>query len=612
MVVGLLYWHAAPNFEASDTVQHVGMVKWIAERGELPLQSADHGQLYGQEASQPPLYYLLMAAVWNAFDTSDFEARYLPSPFVVVGDPLLLGNKNLVIYRQAYPPDLSGSSLALYVMRLLGLGMGAATVYAVVQSARTVLPDRRGVALLAGALTAFNPQFLFISASVSNDTLINMLAALIAWRTLVMLRDGFGTRRSLLLALLIALGALTKLSGLAVGAGAGLAAVWLLVRGGDRRGCLIFCGATVGLTLVVAGWWYLRNLTLYGELLGTATMLDNFGRRSITLGRLMAEEFEGLRVSYWAVFGAFNIVAHDAFYRVMDGLSLAGAGGLVVFLAKGIRGDFSPTPNPSPKMREGLYSAQGYRRILTSFGGAVAALTPATSQSRTLITAVGFLVLMLALGAGMLMWWSMQTWASTGRLLFPYITSASVLLALGLRALRIPAWLVTLPLLVFSVAAPFVYILPNYDHPPKVERLPATATAADAQWGDIRLSGYELPARREWVAGERIPVSLYWRSRDHSPLAYALVLSLLDGEGNVINSFETWPGWGTMPHPWMALDVDYRDDYLLEIPADAAGAAELWLEIDWYVFPAGPELDVALGTGETAAAWRLALGSLGS
>ena len=35
-----------------------------------------------------------------------------------------LGNKNLVIYKQVYPPDLRGSSLALYVMRLLGLGMG--------------------------------------------------------------------------------------------------------------------------------------------------------------------------------------------------------------------------------------------------------------------------------------------------------------------------------------------------------------------------------------------------------------------------------------------------------------------------------------------------------
>ena len=247
LLIGLVYLYAAPNFEASDTVQHIGVIKWIAERGELPLQSADHDKLYGQEGSQPPLYYLLMAAVWNAFDNSDFEARYLPSPFTVIGDPLRLGNRNLVIYKQVYPPDLSGSSLTLYVIRLLGVGMGAVTVGAVYQSARTLLPGRAGFALLAGALTAFNPQFLFISASVSNDNLINMLAALITWQMLLMLRDGFQRRRSLLLALLIALAALTKLSGLVVGAVVGLAGIWLLWRWGDRRGFMqSSCGTTLG------------------------------------------------------------------------------------------------------------------------------------------------------------------------------------------------------------------------------------------------------------------------------------------------------------------------------------------------------------------------------
>ena len=121
--------------------------------------------------------------------------------------------------------------------------MGAVTVWAVYQSARTVMPDSIGFALLATAFTAFNPQFLFISASVSNDTLVNMLAALITWGMLVMLRDGFQKRRSLILALLIALATLSKLSGLALGVAVALAAVWLLLRTGDRRGFFALCGA---------------------------------------------------------------------------------------------------------------------------------------------------------------------------------------------------------------------------------------------------------------------------------------------------------------------------------------------------------------------------------
>ncbi len=71
--IGLCYLYASPHFEASDNMYHVGMIKWIAEAGELPVQASEHDHLYGQQASQPPLYYLLMSPVWAAFDTSDFD-----------------------------------------------------------------------------------------------------------------------------------------------------------------------------------------------------------------------------------------------------------------------------------------------------------------------------------------------------------------------------------------------------------------------------------------------------------------------------------------------------------------------------------------------------------
>ncbi|MCE2473571.1 MAG: hypothetical protein J4G18_17070 [Anaerolineae bacterium] len=562
LLIGLVYLYAAPNFEASDSAQHIGVIKWIAERGE-----PDHAQLFGQEASQPSLYYLLMAAVWRAFDTADFDERYLPSPFTAIGVPARWGNRNLLIYQQVYPPDLRGSSLALYAIRFLSLCMGAATVAAVYQAARTALPGQKGVALLAASLTAFNPQFLFISASASNDALINLLAALLCWQMLLMLRDGFCTRRSLLLALLIALAALTKLSGLTVAAVVGLAALWTLAQRRDIRGFALLAGATLALTLLIAGPWYLRNLSLYGELFGTSTMLDHFGRREISPWRLMTEEFQGLRVSYWAVFGAFNILAHEAFYHIMDLLSLVGAAGVVVFLAR-------------------------------------------NRQAKPLLTSLGFLALLLLLGAAMLFWWSLQTWASTGRLLFPFITSISLLLALGLRAWRIPPLLVAAPLLVFSLAAPFLYIIPNYDHPPPVAALPESATVADAQWGDLRLTGYELPPPQAWRPGDRIPLTFYWRADAQSPLAYALALSLLGADGEALHSFETWPGWGTFPHPWMTLHTVYSDDYIMEIPVGVASTPELQLEIRWYVFPDGPALDALLESGERLEALRLSLGSV--
>ena len=41
----------------------------------------------------------------------------------------------------------------------------------------------RRLALPAAALVAFNPQFLFNSASVNNDNLITLLASLIIWQS---------------------------------------------------------------------------------------------------------------------------------------------------------------------------------------------------------------------------------------------------------------------------------------------------------------------------------------------------------------------------------------------------------------------------------------------
>ncbi|MDE2859073.1 MAG: hypothetical protein OXN94_14610 [Chloroflexota bacterium] len=562
--LGLIYIYAAPHFEASDSIAHVGMIKWIAEHdGALPIQSADHNQLYRQQASQPPLYYLMMAPVWAALDKGDFDEFFRLSPFAIVGDPMRLGNRNRIFYRQPYPPNLhQGASLTLYVIRLLTLGMGTMAVAAVYQSARTVMPGRADIAALASALTAFNPQFVFISASVSNDGLVIMLSALITWQTLVMLRDGFQTRRSLILALLIALASLAKLSGLVFAALVILAGVWILIRSRDRRGFFILLGAALVIWLVLAGWWFLRNLALYLDPFGTAAMLDFVGRRQTTIPQLLAQEFQGLRISFWGLFGAFSILTHDIHYQLMDALTLVSAAGFLVFAAK--------------------HRREGY-----------------------IFTAICFLVIILAVAGLTLAWWSSQTTASTGRLLFPYITAISLLMAMGLRALRIPALLVSLPMLAFSIAAPFLFIIPNYDHPPQVDALPASARPSYVRWDEITLIGYELKAPERVASGLDIPITLYWRTLRESTVTRALFISLVDSQGSPVTRLETFPGWGTLPTRWWRANTIYRDDYVLQLPEGAAAPAGL--RIGWYPFPGGGDIRPVLESGEEAAVFAIEL-----
>lgn len=562
---GLTYLYSAPHFEASDSDEHVGVIKWIAETGTLPVQAAEHDHLHAQEASQPPLYYLLMSLVWSAFDTSDFADFFQRNPLVYMGHPDRLGNRNLVFYRQPHPPDLQGASLALYVIRLLTLGLATATVAAIYQSARTVLPDHPGFALLAGALTAFNPMFLFISTSVSNDVLVTMFASLSCWLALLTLRHGFEARRSLVLGIFIALAILSKLSGLTLAPVVGLAGVWLLCRTGDRRGFAIFFSAIALAPLLLAGWWFIRNLTLYGEFFGTATMLENFGGRSIPLAQLLLGEFVGLRISYWGLFGSFSIFTNHIHYLLMDAVSLIGVIGLLIFLAQNRRDRFR-------------------------------------------ISAAGFLLIYLAIGGVMLIWWALQTTASTGRLLYPYVTSISILLALGLGALRVPPLLIVLPMFAFSIAAPFLYIIPHYDHPPKMDRIPATAVETTIRWDDIALVGYESPAPARWAPGDEIPLTLYWRPLKATDEPHALFISLITSAGDALATIDSFPGWGTLPTTWWGDAAIYRDDYILQIPADARGFSDVRLHLGWYAFPAGSNIQPVLESGEPAGAFTIPMG----
>ena len=564
--VGLLYLYSTPHFEASDSDEHVGVIKWIAETGMLPVQSAQHDHLHAQEASQPPLYYLLMALVWSAMDTSDFADFFQINPLVYMGHPERLGNRSLAFYRQPYPPDLQGASLALYVIRLLTLGLATISVAAMFQSARTALPGHPGFAVLATALTAFNPMFLFISVSVSNDVLVTTFASLACWLALLTLRLGFDSRRSVILGMLVGLAALSKLSGLALAPVVALAGAWLLWRTGDRRGFVILIGSITLAPLLLTSWWFLRNLALYGELFGTATMLENFGGRNIPLAQLLLEEFEGLRISYWGLFGSFSIFTHRIHYLLMDALSLLGFLGLFVFLAKNRR-------------------------------------------NRLMLSIVGFLASYLALGGVTLIWWALQTTGSTGRLLFPYSIAIGILLALGIRALRVPAALIVLPMFAFSIAAPFAYIMPQYDHPPPVKRLPDSAVETTIRWDDIKLVGYEAPAEARWSPGDDIPLTLYWQPLKATDELQALFISLIDADGAALATIDSFPGWGTLPTTWWQRAVIYKDDYILQIPEEAQGISNVRLHIGWYPFPGGANIQPALGSGEPADAFTIPIGA---
>ncbi|GAB4469465.1 MAG: hypothetical protein Kow00124_04630 [Anaerolineae bacterium] len=540
LALAAAYSLSTPLFEGPDEAYHYPVVQHIAATGALPVMQPGMETAWQQEASQPPLYYLIAAGLTALIDTGDMPQVRRLNPHRKVGVIADPDNKNLALHGPAEAFPWYGTVLAVRLVRLFSLALGGLTVAIVYHTAPVVWPDKPDYPLLAAALVAFNPMFLYLSGVVSND---NLAITLGCWAMLLlarMLRSGITRRRAVTAAVVIALAALTKLSGLLL---LPLAAVVYAVQAwrGQRREALMATGLLLGTWLALAGWWYVRNLALYGELLGTGTHIAIIGAR--TGPPDLSSEWRALWVSFWGLFGAANIMAGPFLYRFTSALSLVALAGVIAWLT-------------------------GQGRLY----GRAELLLP------------GLLIAQIALTLAGLIRWTTLTYGTQGRLLFPAVGSLALLMAAGLLYLVPPHWKsvmiagTILPLVAVAVTIPFTVIMPAYEPPPEAAQMPAGAAPIGARFGGLELVG----ALVEPVSGPgvRLPVTLYLRAIEPLSDEYSLRLTVLNTAGEPVASLMTYPGGGSLPTPQMAPRALYEDHYSIRLPDDLAPGLTLRVRIE--------------------------------
>lgn len=212
VAVAIVYTRITPIGASPDELSHLGYIRGIADHFQLPPASQ-------AERQQPPLYYLLGAIL------SKFTG----------GDPRLI--------------------------RLLSVALGVLAILTVYVIARRLFADRPALAVGAAAIVAMLPEAQYLAGAINDDNLAWFAGALLVLAGVVVLQSDVLTDR-------LALGAgfvlaLALLSKETVWLLALLLLVLVVVRFWSRIRAAQ-AAALVVPSVVLAGWWFVRNAVQFG------------------------------------------------------------------------------------------------------------------------------------------------------------------------------------------------------------------------------------------------------------------------------------------------------------------------------------------------------------
>ena len=215
-----------------------------------------HGEL-------PTLHDRVTPSIGGMAPTTVYTANHPPLYYLVIAVPLRLG---LMI---GHP------GVGFHAARLCSMLLSVAALILTVMLARRLAPERPVVAVMAAGMMATVPMFLGVSSAVFNDSMIVLTTVSTLLLTVRMIMDGGSGRRLAGVSLSALAACAARITGVvpaAVGA-VGAAFVWWRREPEDPPGRRVLRGLGIGAVVgavITAGisWFYVRNVMLYGDLIG--------------------------------------------------------------------------------------------------------------------------------------------------------------------------------------------------------------------------------------------------------------------------------------------------------------------------------------------------------
>jgi hypothetical protein len=528
-----------PLFEATDELRHYRFVQHIIQRQSLPVQ----GDGCSVQGHHPPLFYALGAAATFWIDTGKPVCTTLENnPFWQyhyweVGDD----NKNQYLHTAAEAFPWTGEALAAHIVRGLNVLLGAGVVYLTWLLGRLLWPKRPSLAVGAAAFVAFNPMFVYMAGSINNDVIaaLSGTAVLVASVQLVQTDTGLSRRWGIWLGVLFGVALMSKFNLAAVALLIETAVTWTAWRKKQWRLWWEANLLIAAFTLLLAGWWFVRNQILYGEPTGFERLTELWGVRNPAESWGVAIfELPYTWTSLWGRFGYGQVPLPDGIYLGLRWLVGIGLLGLVLQVLP-----FSPSPQPSPSKARGLFSLP-----LPGGGPGWGAAFPLFLLALDVILffAVVFNYLLVSPAGAM------------GRFFFPALPALALLTFYGLSAwvdwlggpkpTAVLAAVVNAGMAALTVVAIFGYLAAAFARPEPFAADTAVPNPTNAQFDNfVILRGYELDDTTLQPGGY-LTLDLYWEVLNQPPGNFLLFVHLMDeATGTLIAQRDTHPGLGNFP-----------------------------------------------------------------
>lgn len=570
--MSLLWATMMPPFEAHDETGHFAHVQYVATTLRIPPPGGVLTTWF-DEAHQPPLYYWVAGLAGRALHLG---GDYKPpmNPFFLRGDGE--GGVNAVVHDPT-AESWTGSRWAtlLWIARAVSSLFGSLAVLGTYLVAREMAPSRPWLAVLAAAIAAGTPTFVFISGAANNDAAVAATGAFAILAGLVWYRSASPKSANATGVMGVARGALVRaaIAGVAVGAALltknsalPLVALFPLVAAGRRlRTCgpiaapLLEAVASAAVCAAVAAWWYLRNLILYGHFVMDRTAADSITLQPLPPSGVLSEAASShfatallgySFTSYWALFGWGNVAPPDSVAAGFAAFCLVSILGLIALLA-----------SRSLRKRLGLRVDVAWMAALLFAVLTALPLYRAVRYAATTLLPGRYLFVSLAVCSALLAigWWAASAWLPRG-------------FAVAVRAAAGAA-----PSCV-AVAALFATVLPRYAPPALIGESDVAREAAPLHvvYGQrLELAGYRINGPAAVAPGRYLSVTLYWKCLRPMDTSYTFTVQIVDDARTMLGRTDRLPGHGNFPTTLWRPGDELGETFLIQMDPLAPAAPQL-------------------------------------